>query len=113
MTTEWCAAFVNFVLELNDVPTLHDINHAHPLVARSFLHWGNEIPPEDIQRGDLVVFPRENSEWKGHVGFFFDKVEDGRWIILGGNQNNKVTYDLYQPSQALGIRRHTLRKPIE
>ena len=113
MTTEWCAAFVNFVLEINNVPTLHDINHPHPLVARSFLHWGNNINKEDIQRGDLVVFPRENSEWKGHVGFFFDKVEDGRWIILGGNQNNKVTYDLYDPSKALGIRRHTLRKPIE
>ena len=47
------------------------------------------------------------------MGFFFDEVEDGRWIILGGNQNNEVQYDLYSPSKALGIRRHTLRKPIE
>jgi len=77
------------------------------------LHWGNDVKQEDIQRGDLVVFPRGTSEWQGHVGFFFDEVEDGRWIILGGNQNNKVQYDLYYPSKALGIRRHTLRQPIE
>ncbi len=95
------------------MPTLHDINHPHPLVARSFLQWGSIISPENIQRGDLVIFPRGTSDWQGHVGFFFDEVQDGRWIILGGNQNNKITYDLYFPSKALGVRRHTLRKPIE
>ncbi len=91
------------------MPNLHDLNHPYPLVARSFLHWGTVVTKDDVKRGDIVVFPRGTSEWEGHVGFYYGKVQDGRWIILGGNQNNKVQYDLYNPDTVLGVRRH----PIE
>ena len=102
--TEWCAAFVNAVLEIENIPNLHDIESTAPLMARSFLKWGERVDPADIQRGDLVVFPRGNSGWQGHVGFFI-KEEHGHWIILGGNQSNEVRYDYFRPSLALGIRR--------
>ncbi len=102
--TEWCAAFVNAVLEIENIPNLHDIESTAPLMARSFLKWGERVDPADIQRGDLVVFPRGNSGWQGHVGFFI-KEEHGHWIILGGNQSNEVRYDHFRPSLALGIRR--------
>jgi cell wall-associated NlpC family hydrolase len=74
-------------------------------MARSFLYWGESVEPELIQRGDLVVFPRGNSGWQGHVGFFVEE-RNGQWVILGGNQNNEVRYDLYSPRRALGIRRY-------
>ena len=74
-------------------------------MARSFLYWGESVEPELIQRGDLVVFPRGNSGWKGHVGFFVEE-RNGQCVILGGNQNNEVRYDLYSPRRALGIRRY-------
>jgi len=106
--TEWCAAFVNAVLKESNMTNLHDINHVAPLMARSFLDWGE---PVDIpQPGDVVVFPRGNSNWKGHVGFYvgWQRTKDGKvyWKILGGNQKDSVSIDLYRSTKALGIRRH-------
>ena len=105
---EWCAAFVNAVLDLDGIPGSDSVSD-HPLLARSFLFWGEAVEPEHIQRGDVVVFPRGSSDWKGHVGFFVAPYpRTGEWIILGGNQDNTVSYQLYDPSVALGIRRHRL-----
>ena len=106
--TEWCAAFVNAVLKESGMQNLHDINHIAPLMARSFLTWGEKV--ETPQPGDIVVFPRGNSDWKGHVGFYvgWEQKADGRvyWKILGGNQKDSVSIDLYSPRTALGIRRY-------
>ena len=101
--TEWCAAFVNSILNINNIPGSESVSDV-PLMARSFLKWGEPVNPEDIQRGDIVIFPRGNEGWKGHVGFFIAE-EKGYWIILGGNQSNEVRYDYFRPSLALGIRR--------
>lgn len=106
--TEWCAAFVNAVLKESSMTNLHDMKHPQPLTARSFLDWGE---PVDIPHpGDVVVFPRGNSDWQGHVGFYvgWKQDKDGKvyWKILGGNQNDSVSIDLYPASKALGIRRH-------
>jgi uncharacterized protein (TIGR02594 family) len=106
--TEWCAAFVNSVLELDGIPNLNDQTKYPPLMARSFLYWGERVEREDIQRGDIVIFPRGKEGWKGHVGFYVDsQMHNGKeyWIILGGNQSNEVRYDFYSPNRALGVRR--------
>lgn len=103
---EWCAAFLNAVLQESNMENLHDTNHQAPLLARSFLDWGISV---DIpMAGDIVVFPRGNSEWKGHVGLYLNTVyKNGKeyYRILGGNQNNAVSIDLYLAKKALGIRR--------
>jgi uncharacterized protein (TIGR02594 family) len=104
--TEWCAAFVNAILELEGIPGSESVSD-NPLMARSFLDWGSPINPQDIQRGDLVIFPRGREGWKGHVGFYIGRAADGSWVILGGNQANQVRYDLYDPKRALGIRRYS------
>ena len=105
--TEWCAAFVNAVLEESDIES-NNVDHKYPLLARSFLDWGQDISKQDIQPGDLVVFPRGNQGWQGHVGFYLKTQEiDGveYYYILGGNQSNKVSIGLYRAGKALGIRR--------
>ena len=105
--TEWCAAFVNAVLAESIMTNLHDMNHPRPLNARSFLDWGEEV---DVPRaGDIIVFPRGKSDWQGHVGFYVGTTEkNGKkyYRILGGNQNDSVSIDLYSANQALGIRRY-------
>ena len=109
--TEWCAAFVNSVLEIDGIPNLNDQSKYPPLMARSFLYWGERVAREDIQRGDVVIFPRGNAGWQGHVGFYVDsQMHNGReyWIILGGNQSNEVRYDFYSPSRAIDVRRYPL-----
>lgn len=106
--TEWCAAFVNAMLEIDGLPT-SKATSAYPLLARSFLSWGNAVLREEIQPGDIVIFPRGSSGWQGHVGFYVRTTyENGekRWVILGGNQDNTISYALYDPKQALGVRRY-------
>lgn len=109
--TEWCAAFVNAILELEGLSGSESVSKA-PLLARSFLNWGDKVQPKDIQRGDIVIFPRGDEGWKGHVGFFIEE-KNGHWVILGGNQGNEVGYDYYKPSEALGIRRAKYTHIIE
>ena len=108
---EWCAAFVNAVLELDNIPGSDSVSD-YPLTARSFLTWGNKVDPADIQRGDIVVFPRGNAGWQGHVGFFVEE-QNGKWIILGGNQENSVRYDMFEPARALGIRRYPINTIVQ
>ena len=106
--TEWCAAFVNAMLEQDGVPSLNTVDHPHPLLARSFLDHGSPINPQDVEYGDLIIFPRGNQGWQGHVGFYVQtQVHNGKeyWLILGGNQDNKVRYDLYPANRVIGIRR--------
>ena len=98
--TEWCAAFVNAVLEESDIVSNND--HKYPLTARAFLQWGTKVT--EPKPGDIVVFPRGNSSWQGHVGFYVGST-DNYWIILGGNQDNTVSYKLFKPKRAIGIRR--------
>jgi uncharacterized protein (TIGR02594 family) len=106
--TEWCAAFVNAVLEESKIDSNND--HRYPLTARAFLDWGRKINKDDIQPGDVVVFPRGNQGWQGHVGFYLKtQTLNGvdYYLILGGNQRNKVSIVPYRASRVLGIRRQT------
>lgn len=108
--TEWCAAFVNSVLEIDNIPGSSSVSD-NPLMARSFLDWGERVERVDIQRGDVVVFPRGKQGWQGHVGFYVEtRLVDNTeyWVILGGNQNNEVRYDYYKPNKAIGIRRYQI-----
>jgi uncharacterized protein (TIGR02594 family) len=104
--TEWCAAFVNAVLEESNIKSNND--HKYPLTARAFLDWG--VGVDSPVPGDLVVFPRGNQGWQGHVGFYIRSVEVNGieyYYILGGNQSNKVSIEMYPARKALGIRRQS------
>ena len=95
MRTEWCAAFINAVLEKNNIAG------SNSLAARSFLKWGKKTNQPQI--GDIVVFARGNNNWQGHVGFYLDTVKYNNKIyykILGGNQDDKVSI-MYYPKKLL------------
>ena len=105
--TEWCAAFVNAVLEESNITS--NSNHKYPYTARAFLDWGT--PVDEPKAGDIVVFPRGNQGWQGHVGFYLKTQEINGveyYLILGGNQSNKVGVKAYRANTALGIRRRNL-----
>jgi uncharacterized protein (TIGR02594 family) len=109
--TEWCAAFVNAILEIDGIPGSESVSD-YPLTARSFLRWGEPVIREEIQRGDVVIFPRGRESWQGHVGFYIETTyENGKeqWVILGGNQDNTVSYATFDPKRALGIRRYKVK----
>jgi len=102
---QWCAAFVNSILKLHGIPGSESVSD-YPLSARSFLKWG--VPVSEPQIGDIVVFERNGNGWEGHVGFYVETaVVEGvpSYVVLGGNQNNEISYDSYPISRVLGIRR--------
>ena len=103
------AAFVNSVLEESNIPS--NRSHRYPLTARAFLDWGTTIERSKIEPGDIVIFPRGNISWQGHVGFFLRKQDINgveHWWILGGNQSNKVSVVMYRASYAIGVRRYII-----
>lgn len=93
--TPWCAAFVNACL------ASCGIKGTGLLTARSFLKFGKKT--DTPQKGDIVVFKRGNSAWQGHVGFYVKETGTGI-LTLGGNQSNKVCYQVYSKTSLLGYR---------
>lgn len=105
--TEWCAAFVNAVLNKSGIPGSETVSD-YPLTARSFVDYGLPVSKEDVSVGDIVVFPRGSQGWQGHVGFYATSIlHDGEkhYVILGGNQDDAVNYRLYPESKVIAIRR--------
>jgi uncharacterized protein (TIGR02594 family) len=105
---DWCAAFVNSVLKELDIPGSESVSD-WPLTARSFLRWGKRV--KEPQVGDLVIFPRGTEDWQGHVGFYYGtEYRNGRkfYQILGGNQSDAVTIELFPARSAISIRRHNI-----
>jgi uncharacterized protein (TIGR02594 family) len=97
---EWCAAFINSVLKENN------ITGSKSLTARSFLKWGEKT--NNPQIGDILVFVRGDFEWQGHAGFYLDTVKYSNktyYMILGGNQNDKVSIIYYPKSLLLEARK--------
>ena len=93
----WCSAFVNWVAK----STNHE--YSGELTARSWLSKGHKV--EQPEPGDLVIYWRESpASWKGHVGFFFNRVDSHIWT-LGGNQDNMVKVTPYPDYRLLGFRR--------
>lgn len=113
LLVEWCAAFVNSVLQEQGFQGSESVSSA-PLLARSFMYWGEKVEDEP-QRGDVIVFPRGSYSWQGHVGFYFDTVLiDGveYYMILGGNQDNKVSFELYPAERSIAVRRAKISNDV-
>lgn len=105
---EWCAAFVNAVLADQNIPGSETVSE-YPLLARGFMTWGEPVTDE-LEPGDIIVFARGTEGWQGHVGFYIgtryiDGVE--YYLILGGNQNNKVSYELFSTDRVIAQRRYS------
>lgn len=57
-------------------------------LARSYLRWGIELP--HCVPGAVVVFPRGDSDWQGHVGVVEKVHDNGTITIISGNDGNMV-----------------------
>lgn len=97
-STPWCAAFVSWVLEKSGY------RGPRTTKARRFLSYGQMRPEPEF--GDIAVLWREDPQSeKGHVAFFVAKKADSQVWLLGGNQGNQVSYQLYGTGRVLGYRR--------
>lgn len=88
----WCASFVGWCLEQAG------LQHPRSARARDYAEWG--VPLERPVLGAVVVLTRPGG---GHVGFYVGQ-RDGQWLILGGNQSNRVNVAPYAPSRMVAVR---------
>ena len=93
VSTPWCAAFINTLLEKQGR------RGSGELTAASFLRWGKKtIRP---QAGDIVVM-------RNHVTIFLGFSDDGKYVsTIGGNQNNMVQIQEYQLKKVLSFRTYS------
>jgi uncharacterized protein (TIGR02594 family) len=95
--TSWCGSFLSWVFARAGVSGVQSA------AARDWLRWGKPSPKPVM--GCVMVFSRGNSPSSGHVGFFVGE-EGPNYLILGGNQGNKVSVAKYSKARLLpqGIR---------
>ena len=93
VSTPWCAAFINTLLEKQGR------RGSGELTAASFLRWGKKtIRP---QPGDIVVM-------RNHVTIFLGFSDDGKYVsTIGGNQNNMVQIQEYPLKRVLSFRTYS------
>ena len=92
----WCAAFVGSMLYRAGQ------KGTGLLAARSYLLWGTEL--KNPIQGCLVIFKRGNSAWQGHVAFFDRTNTNGTIRVLGGNQDDQVSFANFTTRNVLGYR---------
>lgn len=103
----WCSAFTNYIAWLLRLP------RSKSLAARSWLTVGHAVNLADAEPGfDVVILTRGAGEQPGpevlraagHVGFYAGR-ENGRVLVLGGNQADRVCVESFPESRVLGVRR--------
>jgi uncharacterized protein (TIGR02594 family) len=90
--TPWCASFVSWALEMADMIS------AHSARAMDYAGWGRELRQPAI--GCIVVLRRVGG---GHVGFWMGE-RDGKVLVLGGNQGNRVSIAPYKLDDVVAYR---------
>lgn len=87
----WCGVFVAHCLVESGLPII-------PLWmrAKAWADYGEKIPFPIP--GCIVVFDRVGG---GHVGFAVGETREGRLLVLGGNQGNKVSVAAFDRSRVL------------
>lgn len=88
----WCGSFTSWCLEKSGIKSTRSAR------ARSYEDWGKPIG--EPKRGAIVTFTRDGG---GHVGFFLEK-KDGKWMILGGNQGDKVSIGPFDVARVTSVR---------
>lgn len=92
--TPWCSSFACWCMERTH------IEHPRSKRARSWEKWGKKLAAPT--RGCVVVLWRVSpSSRKGHVGFFDRFDGDSHFVMVGGNQSNKVSRKRYPRSRVL------------
>jgi uncharacterized protein (TIGR02594 family) len=96
--TAWCSAAANAWM------SRAGIVGTGSLAARSWLTWGKSLNKQ-IRPGAVAVFTRGDPKgWQGHVAFCTGKETRTHIEVVGGNQRNAVTTDMYQKSRLLDTR---------
>ena len=86
--TPWCSVYIAHCLQTANVGI-----PKHWYRALDYLNYGQKLSKPAY--GCVAVKTRKGG---GHVAFVVGQLADGRLVCLGGNQNDMVSYALYNES---------------
>ncbi len=97
----WCGAFVNWCFKENDIDGINEPGRA--------LNWSNfGVGLNNPAYGSIATMKRKGG---GHVGFIVGLTNNGRVVLLGGNQGDKVQFMAVKKSKILHFRYPTGYEP--
>ena len=89
----WCAAYICWTLDKSG----YTIHQKGRMASQSFRYFNNKLYRKIKQPifGAITLFTKVRNPAHGHVGYLFGKTASGKYIVLGGNQSNKLKFSAY------------------
>ncbi len=90
---QWCASFISW--------TINQSNFLVPKTSRASSQgfiWFKDKIYKKIDKpvyGAIAVYTKFNNPDRGHVGLVFGKTNEGKLILIGGNQDDTIRFDQY------------------
>jgi len=97
--TPWCGLWMARVAHRAGKPVVKD-----PLWARNWARFGEVSPLPSL--GDVLVFSRQGGG--GHIGLYVAE-DDESYLVLGGNQGDRVSVVRIAKSRCIACRRPPYR----
>jgi len=92
----WCAAYICWTLNKSG----YKIHPKGRMASQSFRYFNNKLYRKIKEPifGAITLYTSMKNPAHGHVGYLFGKTKNGRFILLGGNQSNRLKFADY-PAQ--------------
>ena len=106
----WCAAYICWTLNKSG----YKIHPKGRMASQSFRYFNNKLYRK-IKKpifGAITLYTSMKNPAHGHVGYLFGKTKNGRYILLGGNQSNRLKFADY-PAQFGSYKLKGFYVPIE
>jgi len=89
----WCAAYICWTLNQSG----YKVHKNGRMASQSFRYFNNKLyrKIDEPVFGAITLYTNIKKPTHGHVGYLFGKMKNGRYIILGGNQNNRLKFSSY------------------
>lgn len=87
----WCAAFMNWCIQQSGYSNANSAASLAPLDAVV----GKKYTKIDTPVYGCILVYKHATKWKGHTGFLYGMTNSGRYILVGGNQDDTIRFDDY------------------
>ena len=89
----WCAAYISWSLDRAG----YRVHKSGRMASQSFRYFSGKLYRKIDKPifGAITLYTKTSNPTHGHVGYLFGKTPNGRLLILGGNQNNRLKFSSY------------------
>jgi len=89
----WCAAYVCWTLDNAGFKI-----HKDGRMASQSFRYNRKVLYKKVSKpifGAIVLYTKISNPMHGHIGYLFGLTASGKYILLGGNQNNRLKFAAY------------------